>query len=250
MSSSSTTKGYSSMKPSQQGGSGATSTPTGTTSNRYMEAVRNTASRAQYGLRAVFSLTMETIRTYTARYPPLAAFLVTVVATSAVPVGIFSVFTLGSFGCLLTVAVIAVGLLQGGVLAVSGTALAAALVGCLFLSAVLVAGLAVAWTVLYFVRGAYRRVRNQGVQGLPRPSMPRMPRMPSMPSMPSPSEVRPVQEEIRRTGEQLKSAVKATLTTPVTSYVGLGGAEPTKPETESKSSSSPSSSSTKKGSKE
>lgn len=72
------------------------------------------------------------VRSYAARYPPLAAFLYMLLLLGAIPTSAFAIFAIASSLSLLAAFLVGFALIQGLILAVSGTILLAAL-GSIFL---------------------------------------------------------------------------------------------------------------------
>ena len=71
----------------------------------------------------------DTLRVYVNQYPPLAAFLFTLLILSAVPVSVYVVFALVTSGILLTIALIGFSCVEGFILLTSGGILMAILGG-------------------------------------------------------------------------------------------------------------------------
>jgi hypothetical protein len=71
----------------------------------------------------------ETLRQYINQYPPLAAFLFTLLVLSAVPVSVFVVFGVTTAVFFLSVALIGFSVVQGTILITSGSVLLAVLTG-------------------------------------------------------------------------------------------------------------------------
>lgn len=90
--------------------------------------------------------TSDTLRHYINRYPPLAAFLFTLIVLSAVPVACFTVFTFVTSAIFLTVALIGFGVVEGLCLMAGGGVLLAVLGGI-----TLVTTIGFAWISLVYV---------------------------------------------------------------------------------------------------
>ena len=75
-----------------------------------------------------------TFRMYMMRYPPLATFFVTLMATASFPIIAFITFAGLSLSVLSTIAIAIVGTIESVLLAGSGTILGFVLIGCTILS--------------------------------------------------------------------------------------------------------------------
>jgi uncharacterized membrane protein YgcG len=73
--------------------------------------------------------TADTLRVYVNQYPPLAAFLFTLLVLSAVPVSVYVVFALVTSAIFLTIALVSFSLVEGFILLTSGGILMAILGG-------------------------------------------------------------------------------------------------------------------------
>lgn len=71
----------------------------------------------------------DTLREYVNRYPPLAAFLFTLLVLSAVPIGIFVMFTLITSSIFLSIALVGFGVVEGVCLMTGGAVLMVTLGG-------------------------------------------------------------------------------------------------------------------------
>lgn len=74
--------------------------------------------------------TADTLRVYVNQYPPLAAFLFTLLVLSAVPVSVYVIFGLVTSAIFLTIALVSFGLVEGFILLTSGGILMS-LLGCI-----------------------------------------------------------------------------------------------------------------------
>lgn len=90
--------------------------------------------------------TSDTLRHYINRYPPLAAFLFTLIVLSAVPVACFTIFTFVTSAIFLTVALVGFGFVEGLCLMAGGGVLLAVLGGI-----ALVTTIGFAWVSLVYV---------------------------------------------------------------------------------------------------
>jgi hypothetical protein len=78
----------------------------------------------------------DTLRDYVKRYPPLAAFLFAFMALSAIPVGIFTLFSVVTCLIFLSIALVGFGIVEGFFLVTGGTVLLAVLGVIAFITAV------------------------------------------------------------------------------------------------------------------
>jgi Promethin len=137
--------------PLQQifGGSQAAQTATASGSSQNMNVrLQNILNLIQQIARNLF----ENIRAYTNQYPPLAAFLFTLLALSIVPVTVFLLFAGGTLAVTLSTALIGFGLVEGFLLMIGGAFLALALGGIAICTGV---GFAWLFGIWIAYRGAY-----------------------------------------------------------------------------------------------
>ena len=99
------------------------------------------------------NISADKLRDYVNRYPPLAAFLFTLLVLSAVPLGIFVLFALISFSIFLSIALIGFGVVEGFFLMTGGAILMAVLGGI-----ALVTTIGFAWVA--FIYAFYRGGSN------------------------------------------------------------------------------------------
>ncbi|KAI3635595.1 hypothetical protein MIR68_006233 [Amoeboaphelidium protococcarum] len=100
------------------------------------------------------------LRALMQRYPPLASLITALFATSAVPVGIYSLFALATSTALGVVGLSVFGLVEGSLLAFSGLFLALVLSGCALFSLTLVGFISVVYLGMKVVRTVYVRTRH------------------------------------------------------------------------------------------
>lgn len=91
--------------------------------------VQTQVERARYWIQNTLKNSTETIRKYITQYPPLAAFLFTLLLLSAVPVSIFVVTGLSTTIFFLTIALIGFSAVEGTILLTTGGVLLAILSG-------------------------------------------------------------------------------------------------------------------------
>lgn len=159
---------------------------------------------------------MEKLRRGIAQYPPLGAFLIVLLATSSVPLGMISLERLGNdthvLGIFATISLTTlaimltiVGFIESGVVAVGGSVLAGVLAVCLGFTTLIVGSLTALWLGFRAIRCTWRSIQSL--------------RSFSVPSMPH----RPLTEEVKKTGQALKQAI----VTPATSVSGGAGSTTT-----------------------
>ena len=130
------------------------------------QAMSNITSRMQNLLNIIQQLSrnvMDNLRYYVQQYPPLAAFLFTLLALSIIPITFFLLFAGGSIAVTLSTALIGFGLIEGFLLMISGGILALVLGG-----VTLVTGVGFAWLLgiwLVYKGGSYVMTRVGGTAG-------------------------------------------------------------------------------------
>lgn len=113
---------------------------TNTSNSKLMEQTQQYKQQAQKQVQSSVTIvrnwliqainqTAENLRFYINRYPPLAAFLFTLLVLSAVPLGCFALFTFVTSAVFLTVALIGFGVVEGICLMTGGGVLLAVLGG-------------------------------------------------------------------------------------------------------------------------
>ncbi|KAI3632097.1 hypothetical protein MIR68_009933 [Amoeboaphelidium protococcarum] len=100
------------------------------------------------------------LRALMQRYPPLASLITALFATSAVPVGVYSLFALATSTALGVVGLSVFGLVEGSLLAFSGLFLLLVLSGCALFSLTLVGFISVVYLGMKIARTVYVRTRN------------------------------------------------------------------------------------------
>ena len=83
------------------------------------------------------------------------------IATSSVPIGVFTIFGAASTGILLTIALSIVGVIECGFLFFAGIATAAVLTGCFVLSLIAGGGMTFAYVSFRLLRTLFRNRGNQ-----------------------------------------------------------------------------------------
>lgn len=85
-----------------------------------MEQAQGSVERARQWLQGCIQNSADTLRVYVNRYPPLAAYLFTLMVLSAVPISMFLVYSLVSSSIILSVALVGFALVEGTILLVGG----------------------------------------------------------------------------------------------------------------------------------
>lgn len=93
------------------------------------QGVQSVVDRARSWVQTTLKTYTDTIRQYVTQYPPLAAFLFTLLLLSAVPVSIFVVFGISTTVFFLTIALIGFSAVEGTILITTGGILLAVLSG-------------------------------------------------------------------------------------------------------------------------
>ena len=93
------------------------------------QGVQTAVDRARFWVQNTLKNSTDTIRQYVTQYPPLAAFLFTLLLLSAVPVSIFVVFGVSTTVFFLTIALIGFSAVEGTILITTGGILLAVLSG-------------------------------------------------------------------------------------------------------------------------
>lgn len=93
------------------------------------QGVQSVVDRARSWVQTTLKTYTDTIRQYVTQYPPLAAFLFTLLLLSAVPVSIFVVFGVSTTVFFLTIALIGFSAVEGTILITTGGILLAVLSG-------------------------------------------------------------------------------------------------------------------------
>jgi hypothetical protein len=93
------------------------------------QQVQHTAQQYRNWLTESLSSAADTLRDNVNRYPPLAAFLFTLLVLSAVPIGLFVLFVLITSSIFLSIALVGFGLVEGFCLMLAGGVLVATLSG-------------------------------------------------------------------------------------------------------------------------
>lgn len=120
---------------SQSSSSGSGSTPSSTyVPGQYsmpqgFQGVQTQVERVRNWIQSTLKCTSDTVRQYVTQYPPLAAFLFTLILLSAIPVSIFVVTGLSTTIFFLTIALIGFSAVEGTILITSGGILLAVLSG-------------------------------------------------------------------------------------------------------------------------
>jgi hypothetical protein len=96
----------------------------------------NKAIQARNWLFESLTIAANQIGEYANRYPPLAAFIFTLLIFSAIPLGIFVLFSIVTSVIFLSIALISFGIVEGICLATGGTVLLAVLGGITFVTAI------------------------------------------------------------------------------------------------------------------
>lgn len=120
--------GKSSSSSSQQQ-TGSTYVPGQYSMPQGFQNVQSQVERARNWVQNSLKNVTETLRKYVTQYPPLAAFLFTLILLSAIPVSIFAVFGVSTAAFFLTIALIGFSAVEGTILVTSGGILLAVLSG-------------------------------------------------------------------------------------------------------------------------
>ena len=100
------------------------------------QAASTKAEQARNWLIETIKVTSNRIQEYSNRYPPLAAFLFTLMVLSAIPLGIFILFCVVTSVTFLTIALISFGVVEGFFLLIGGIILMSVLGGITFVTAI------------------------------------------------------------------------------------------------------------------
>jgi len=133
------------MYPQQTPVSSTLSQPLGQQAQQFQQQTHNQFDRLRNWLQNCIQNTANNLRVYINQYPPLAAFLFTLMALSAVPLLIFIIVAVITSICTLIVALVGFGLVEGTILLASGGVLLSVLAGIGFFTTIGFGFISVIW---------------------------------------------------------------------------------------------------------